>query len=63
MCDYCLNCEHREDCELADNINFCEDCKDYPHCDICYGYCEGGYAVECNNGFEPKNDYGDDEYD
>ncbi len=59
MKDYCFGCKYREDCELADVINFCEDCIDYPHCDMCYVECKGGYAVECNNGFEPKNEYGD----
>lgn len=63
MKDYCLNCEYRDDCELADAVNFCENCRGYPHCGICYVDCKGGYAVECNNGFESKNDYGDDEYD
>lgn len=38
---------------------FCEDCKDYYTCDI-LSECKAGYSVECNNGFEPKNDYADD---
>lgn len=52
--DYCLNCEYRETCELADNINFCEECKD---CDTCTikSCCEAGHDIECNNGFEPES--------
>lgn len=59
--DYCSNCEYREDCELVDNINFCEDCKDYYSCGLCYIDCKAGHPIECNNGFELENDYGDDE--
>lgn len=60
MKDYCFGCEYLEHCETA-GANFCANCKDYSECDICYEYCRGGYAVECNNGFEPKDEYGDDE--
>lgn len=35
----------------------------------CYEYtcnilseCKAGYDVECNNGFEPKNDYADEDF-
>lgn len=29
MSNYCKNCEFYEDCDFADNYNFCEDCKNY----------------------------------
>lgn len=53
-CDYC---ELADKCELANGINFCEDCKDYHSCPICGVTCEMGHDIECNNGFEDKNDY------
>lgn len=51
-CDYC---PYAKDCELAHEINFCEDCKDYDTCTI-LSSCDGGHYVECNNGFEPKDE-------
>lgn len=63
MKDYCWDCKYRKNCDLADNINFCVDCKDYYTCDICYSDCKAGYAVECNNGFEPKEPYDEEEYE
>ena len=53
--DYCKKCKVKK-CELRGNVNFCEDCKDYPDCDI-LTTCKGGHYVECNNGFEPCVDY------
>lgn len=53
-CDYC---EYADECELADCINFCEDCRDYHTCTICYSYCKAGHEIECNNGFEDEDDY------
>lgn len=58
---YCNTCEYRDTCELVDNINFCEDCKDYGKCCIDDVFCEAGHAIECNNGFEPKDDYCEDD--
>lgn len=52
----CWGCEYIDNCELAEQINFCEDCKDYPNCGICNGYCQAGHEIECNNGFEPKSE-------
>ncbi|MEE0983767.1 MAG: hypothetical protein U0L38_06915, partial [Bacteroidales bacterium] len=60
-CTYCDNCGFRDECELADNVNFCEDCKERWTCTIRYGFCMAGHDIECNNGFEPRNDYCDDE--
>lgn len=60
MKKYCETCDV-EECELRGVINFCEDCKNYDTCDIrtwSYG-CEKDFEVECNNGFEPKNDFDD----
>lgn len=63
MDNRCLNCEFSENCELFDAINFCEDCKDYHNCDICYETCEAGHQIECNNGFEVKSEYEEFEYE
>lgn len=59
MKDYCFDCSYRDECDLVDQINFCEDCKYYPSCSIRYASCEGGFAVECNNGFESQGDWDD----
>lgn len=55
--NYCDSCEYYDECELAGGINFCEDCKDCFTCDIRYSSCKAGHDIECNNGFEDKNDY------
>ena len=60
MKNYCSDCEYRETCEIADITNFCEDCKDYYTCDI-QAECGAGHSVECNNGFEDRNEYEEDE--
>lgn len=57
--NYCDNCKVKR-CELRGYINFCEDCKDYHHCDI-LSTCKDGHYVECNNGFEPCCEYDDDD--
>jgi hypothetical protein len=54
---YCDCCEYANECELADGINFCNDCKDCDECTIRTVCCEAGHDIECNNGFEDKNDY------
>lgn len=63
MKKYCYNCKIK-DCDIRDEINFCEDCAEYKDCTICYEYCKKGHAIECNNGFE-LDEYSDpyDEYD
>lgn len=63
--NYCDSCEYTHRCQLPDGINFCEDCKYYPKCTICDVYCLAGHEIECNNGFENKNEYccEDDEED
>lgn len=59
---YCETCKIK-DCQLREQINFCEDCKDYDDCTIKES-CEAGYDIECNNGFEPCDDFDDSpEYD
>lgn len=61
MKEYCVDCEYAEKCEYAYCINFCDECKDRLTCGIRYESCDAGYDIECNNGFEPINDY--DEWD
>lgn len=56
----CRWCKYRRICELADQVNFCEDCKYYP-CGINGAECKAGYEIECNNTFEPNDDYCDDD--
>ena len=55
--NYCDTCEYYDECEYADGINFCDDCKDRFNCDLRYVHCKAGHDIECNNGFEDKNDY------
>lgn len=58
MSNYCDNCEHSATCEIAFETEFCDDCKDRFNCNIrYYNSCAAGHDVECNNGFEPLNDY------
>lgn len=59
MANHCEDCEYSKDCDIAYITEFCEDCKDYYTCNI-LSECKAGYSVECNNGFESKNDYADD---
>lgn len=59
-CDYC---NYADECELAYGVCFCEDCKDYPDCSIRCVTCEAGHDIECNNGFEDKNDYCSEDYE
>lgn len=61
MMNYCDNCEYNNECELAGIINFCEDCKDCDCCSIRTEYCKAGHDIECNNGFEKKDCYCDEE--
>lgn len=57
MLNYCSSCELADTCELADQVNFCDDCKDRIGCSIKFDTCDAGHYIECNNGFEDKNDY------
>ncbi len=52
MKDYCATCNKTEQCELAHNINFCIDCKEYFGCPVRTESCENYHYIECNNGFE-----------
>lgn len=54
---YCDICEYADKCELADIVNFCDDCKDSANCTIRFETCEAGHYIECNNGWEDKEDY------
>ena len=56
MVNYCIDCEFREECVLENDINFCEDCKHYEKCDIVGMTCIGSKEIECNNGFEIKEE-------
>lgn len=56
--NHCLTCEYYDECEHAEYVNFCEDCKDYAICPIRTVCCEAGHDIECNNGFEPKGGEG-----
>lgn len=58
--NHCDCCEYADKCELADGINFCEDCRDFGECTIACVFCEAGHAIECNNGFEVKDGYCED---
>lgn len=62
MEDKCYGCEYEDTCELAHEVSFCEDCKDFDNCDI-LEMCDGGEYIECNNGFEPIDFDDDDEED
>lgn len=61
--NYCESCDYANECDLADVISFCEDCKDYYDCTIRCCTCEAGHDIECNNGFEDKNDYCSEDYE
>ena len=54
--EHCVGCKYEYDCDFAHNINFCENCKDFDRCSIRYVYCKAGHELECNNGFEEKDD-------
>lgn len=49
----CSGCEFYNDCEFADNYNFCDDCVN-GLCSIRSVSCKAGYDIECNNGFEEE---------
>ena len=53
----CDMCEFYGNCELAGQTMFCDDCKDYHNCSIKFVTCEAGHYIECNNGWEDKEDY------
>ena len=46
----CALCEYYEHCEYAEQINFCEDCKDYDNCGIHMEYCLAMHEIECDIG-------------
>ena len=52
----CVLCEYYEECEYAEQINFCDDCKYGNHCDLRTVQCLAGHDIECNNTFEPKSE-------
>lgn len=58
MMNHCLTCEYYDECEHAEYVNFCEDCKEYAKCPIRTVCCEAGHDIECNNGFEVKGGEG-----
>lgn len=60
-CDICKYQSKR--CELAYSINFCDDCKYSLDCTIKSVWCDAGYDVECNNGFEPNDEYCEEDED
>lgn len=58
MCEnYCETCDLADKCELAYGIMFCDNCKDSCDCSIKFATCEAGHFIECNNGWEDKEDY------
>lgn len=57
----CDTCDYFDKCDDAGQVNFCEDCRDFPDCRICTVTCEAGHFIECNNGFEEEGYC--DEYD
>lgn len=56
----CRFCEI-EDCDDRDQVNFCEECKEYLNCDLKYVTCKAGHSIECNNGFEEKDELWEDD--
>ncbi len=60
---YCDSCEYYNVCDYAGMINFCEDCRESCTCGIRFVSCLAGHDIECNNGFELKSDYGEDDED
>jgi hypothetical protein len=50
--NFCIGCDLFETCEHADNVNFCDNCKDSDICDIRNVSCDEGHDIECNNGYE-----------
>ena len=60
--DSCAGCELEDICKYSEHYNFCEDCKDYPDCPIIgYDALPCGRTVECNNGFEARSIFEDEE--
>lgn len=58
----CDGCHFSSICKYSEHYNFCDECKYYPDCPIAYGNeCIKGRNIECNNGFEPKSLFDDDE--
>ena len=55
MTNHCEFCPLSKKCSLANQILFCEDCRYFDDCDI-LAACEAGEYIECNNGFEPKDE-------
>ena len=60
MDNYCLYCDKSEDCEIANETRFCNECKHRMNCRT-LDCCEAGYEIECNNGFEDESDEGEGE--
>lgn len=56
MNEHCNGCEFEDTCELAHEVNFCENCADNHLCTINLVSCDVGYDIECNNGFIDKYD-------
>ncbi len=61
----CEDCEYAETCEDCNQVDFCFGCKYCSFCGICTcnieKYCMKGYPIECNNGYEEKTEYEDDD--
>ena len=50
--NFCIGCDLFDTCEFANNVNFCDNCKDGAICDIRSECCDMGHDIECNNGYE-----------
>ena len=50
----CANCEHYNECEHADEVCFCDECRHDYSCPVKTVCCEAGHYIECNNGFEER---------
>ena len=62
---YCEDCKHRETCDIlaefhGSEIDFCDGCKDEYKCGIML-YCDDCHGIQCNNGYELKSLFEDDE--
>ena len=59
--DRCGLCEFRDNCKYANYYDFCDDCKYGGGCPLRSASCKAGYDIECNNGFEDKELWEDED--
>ncbi len=63
----CEDCEYSETCEDCNQVDFCFGCKYLSFCGICMCNigkdCMKGCPIACNNGYEERTEYEDDDED